>query len=244
MARNFYTEIDEKTIFPPSQGNVEHKTYIPASFPSENKSTQSAQLESNNGNGFLSKIFGTNQLVDGISIRNFTPITDFFTAVRSSLNKTYNEKIEPSLEQKANTYYKYESHVMQNYVDPLYTDKREILLPGLAYTAIAYMTGAIMSRNLKPGILRLPLPLLLSALTFKYTLPSTFENTKNVLYKIESNVTSDKFLSKQHELVQSAETLEKDTVASYHKTVTKIEDINTSVSTNWEKLKKFTGLNV
>ncbi|KAL6946851.1 hypothetical protein ACO0QE_001703 [Hanseniaspora vineae] len=243
MARNFYTEIDEKTIFPPSQGNVEHKTYIPSSFPSDN--SESIQLESNNnGNGFLSQIFGTNQLVDGISIRNLTPITDFFTALRSSLNKTYNDKIETPLEQKSETYYKYESHLMQNYVDPLYTDKTEILLPGLAYTAIAYMTGAIMSRNLRPGILKLPLPLLLSALTFKYTLPSTFENTKNVLYKIESNFTTDKFLSKQHDLVQSAENLEKDTVESYKKSVEKVEELNNSVSTNWEKLKKFTGLNV
>jgi organizing structure protein 2 len=65
--------------------------------------------------------------------------------------------------------------------------KREQLMPGALYTAIAALSGSIVSRN-RNILFRFATPLLFGVGAGAYFLPETSSNVGNVLYRLESRI--------------------------------------------------------
>ncbi|KAH3899118.1 uncharacterized protein SCODWIG_03286 [Saccharomycodes ludwigii] len=203
--------------------------------PSDQTISTVAGNGNDNSNLTLSKVVGTNYLVDGISIRINNKLTEFFHDIRTYWIQTIDQQLVKPISERSRVYYNYENQITSN-ISKLHTDKLENLLPGFGYIAVAFMTGSIITKRRSNVVIKFALPLVLSGIAFKYALPSTFNNTIDSLYNnVEKKIVSDEFLRKQtlywNNLTQLnsrlKEKLNKATIfinGNYHSAVTLIKD--------------------
>ncbi|CCD24572.1 Mic26p NDAI_0D02580 [Naumovozyma dairenensis CBS 421] len=129
------------------------------------------------------EILGDNNLIDGISIRNPNYLNDYIRSQRTKL-AGFVEKTNGKINDATSRYIDKEQNITTTIKD-LHTNPEEKLLPGLSYTAVAFMTGSILvsKRNF---MLRYTVPMVLGISCFSIVMPCTFNNVKHLTYNLEN----------------------------------------------------------
>lgn len=230
MAPSFYRTADlvEESVIPPETGVI---------VSSAAKEAAPSATDSNSLFHTATELVGDNQLVDGISVRSPLYLTSFFNSIRNSLSSLVNDTCD-SIDNASRKYYKEERRLTTT-IASLHSDPREELLPGFTYTAVAAMSGSVLTRN-KSIFLRLTTPLLLGAVCFSYVLPSTFSNVAGLAHDMERNA-FPRLTETQDKIYSSSKTAVTTTTRS-------ICRLTAAASTVYSKttntLKEWTGLNM
>ncbi|KAL3237449.1 Mic26p RNJ42_00983 [Nakaseomyces bracarensis] len=180
MGVDFYREVDlvKEQVVPP-EGEI-----VPSSQAKE--AVGEPVREGKDVTGKLSrkfvKLIGDNELVDGISVRNPPYMVKFFERNRTRIASKIDKATE-KVERASKKYYDNEYRITST-VAGLRAEKKEEFIPGLTYTAVAFMSGSVLTRN-KNILYRLTAPLILGTTCLAFVLPGTFTNVKKLCHDIE-----------------------------------------------------------
>lgn len=173
----FYREQDlvEEAVIPEQEGTV---------LSSKAKEAVLEPLKKSEANaGKAASFIGNNELIDGISVRSPSYLLSVFHRLRLGMLGTM-DRVTQRIDEKTSAYYRHERRLTTTIAD-LHSDPREKLLPGFTYIVVAAMSGSILTRN-KNFLYRFAAPLLLGSACFSYVLPTTFQNTADLLHSIEA----------------------------------------------------------
>lgn len=144
-------------------------------------------------NSKILKIIGQNHIVDGVAVRCPGYLLRFFNKSSFKINNKI-DNVTSKVEQCSASYYRMEKTVTTR-VANLHSDPKELLLPGFGYALIGAMTGSILTRR-KNFIARYTVPVLFGSAVISYVLPTTFNNTVELVHDVEESL-FPKFVSKQ-----------------------------------------------
>ncbi|SCV02267.1 LANO_0F16380g1_1 [Lachancea nothofagi CBS 11611] len=230
MAPNFYRPADivAEAVIPPETGSI---------ISSEAKEAAPSHDRRNSVSHQVAEIIGDNRLMDGISVRSPTYMTQFFNSWRSSLTDTL-EKARNTIDEKSSIYYSHERRLTTT-VANLHSDPREELLPGLTYSLVAAMSGSVLTKN-KHIFARIVAPLALGTMCFSYVLPVTSSNTFDLMFDLEHKA-FPRFAQGQLTLFANCKHAVRTTVAASEETS---KAISGSLTKAAHLIKEWTGLNV
>lgn len=229
MTRSFYRDIDleKECVIPPMSEVV---------LSSNAKEAAIQNIESKTLSHELQELIGQNQLAYGISLRTPESLVKFFGDLREKVQGTV-ECASKKIDSSSKVYYDKERKLTST-VANLHSDAREELLPGFTYVLVASMSGSILTRN-RNILLRLTTPFLFGVACFSYVLPSTFANTKNLVYDLEKSAFPE-FVEKQ----DKAYSLTKKAVCkTVHSTANFASVVHASYVKVATTVKDWTGLN-
>lgn len=235
MGVDFYREVDlvKEQIVPP-EGEI-----VPSSKAKEalGEPVQEAKDVTGKLSRKFVKLIGDNELVDGISVRTPPYMVKFFERNRTRLADKIDKTTE-RVERVSKKYYDNE-HKFTSTVAGLRAETKEVFIPGLTYTAVAFMSGSVLTRN-KNILYRLAAPLVLGTTCLAFVLPGTFNNVKNLCYDIEKK-NFPKFTSEQDRIYRRVN-------SGFHRTVNfctkSYKTVNKGIDKAQTVVQEWTGLNV
>lgn len=183
------------------------------------------------------KLLGDNELVDGISVRNPPYMVKFFERNRTKLADTI-DGATSKFERASKKYYDSEYRVTST-IASLRAERKEEFIPGLTYTAVAFMSGSVLTRN-KNFLYRLTAPLALGITCLAVVLPGTFSNVKRLSHDIEER-NFPKFTAEQDRIVRRVHSGVCRTVAFCTRSY---NTVNKSIDKAQTVVQEWTGLNV
>ncbi|AET37822.1 Mic26p Ecym_2065 [Eremothecium cymbalariae DBVPG len=182
-------------------------------------------------------VFGENRLVDGISVRTPGWLLSFFKNSRDATFGTVEAGLN-KVDAVSRGYYARERKITSTIAN-LHSDPKEELFPGFCSILVAGLAGSILGRRRGWG-LRVAAPLVLAIGAFSYTLPTTFQNSKNLCYDLEKS-RFPRFVEKQGTVVDSTKKAVCFTVDASVKTYQSAQRIYGKVT---KVIRDWTGLNI
>ncbi|CCE61588.1 hypothetical protein TPHA_0A05130 [Tetrapisispora phaffii CBS 4417] len=185
------------------------KEYVVAQ--GESISTPIDLINTSKDSNTASKLTGPTRIIDGVSVRCPSYLLRFCNKLNNNAALQYHT-LNSKLEHATNRYYKAENKVTSRIAN-LHSDPEEQLSKGFAYSIVAAMSGSILTKR-RNILLRFTMPIILGTLVCSYTIPTTFENTTDLIHDIEE-VYFPKFCAKQDRVMDFIRTGIAHTVMSY-----------------------------